>query len=321
MLEALAPIFRLEPYEVETSSSIGISIYPNDDTQPSVLLKFADLAMYQAKVEGRNRYRFFSEEMQESTKQKILLETDLRRAIQANEFELHYQPRIDLLSKRPVGLEALVRWIHPDRGMVSPGEFIPAAEESGLIVPLGNWVLNEACRQAVEWQRRGLRALKISVNLSAAQFKDPGLLEQVRQALQVSGLESTSLEFELTESFLMENADSAIRTLQSLHDMGITISIDDFGTGYSSLAYLKKFPVDTIKIDRSFVKDIEIDPDDAVIASAVIGLDHNLGHIVVAEGVETEGQVKFLEQHQCDEIQGFFFCRPLPAKDVPGFLC
>ena len=320
ILQAIDKPLVIDGNALPVTGSIGISVYPVDDRDPIELLKDADLAMYQAKDESRNSYRFFCADMQSSTQHRMLLEKDLRHALEANEFLLHYQPQISISERRVVGMEALVRWQHPERGLVPPNEFIPAAEESGLIVPLGEWVLQEACRQRKAWNNAGVANFKVAVNLSTIQFKTGNLVNEVEQILAETDLPSSSLELEITESLLMQNADAAVEVLSALHQRGVTLAIDDFGTGYSSLGYLDRFPVDKIKIDRSFVNAIDGDGGRALIVDAVLGLAKNMLHVTVAEGVETEAQLAYLERGGCDVVQGYLFSRPLPAEQVPAFL-
>ena len=307
--------FAIDERETHASVSIGLSVFPDDESATEdieALLSNADVAMYQAKERGRNTFQFYTREMGVRAVRRVETEAALRRAIERGEFILHFQPQVDLRDGRIVGAEALVRWNDPARGMVAPAEFIPVAEETGLIVPVGEWVLAEACRAAAAWATEGFGALRVSVNVSARQFRSADLARTIRQVLQRTGLEPAGLELELTESLIMENAAAFISTLRELRDIGIGLSIDDFGTGYSSLSYLKQFPVDKLKIDQSFVHDIPGDPDDAAIAQAVINLGHSLGLKVIAEGVETRAQLDFLRGRGCDEVQGYFLGRPVP---------
>ena len=320
LLARVAQPFDVDGNQIHITASVGISVFPVDGRDPVELLKDADIAMYHAKDESRNSYRFFCPAMQADTQKRMRLEKDLRQALEADEFLLHYQPQICLKTNSVVGLEALVRWQHPERGMVPPAEFIPAAEDNGLIVQIGEWVLREACRQQRAWAEQLGHPLKLAINLSAAQFKEPDLLELIRHVIEETGVLASSIELEITESFLMEDAESAAATLDAFHDLGISVAIDDFGTGYSSLGYLRRFTVDKIKIDRTFVNDIGEDPDDAAIVDAVIGLGHSLGHCVIAEGVETPAQLAYLKARGCDAVQGFHFSRPLPALDVAEFI-
>ena len=301
--------------EYPLSASIGISIFPEDGTTPEELLKHADLAMYRAKLLGKHTYQYYAATEAPEETERLPLEMALHRALERNELVLHYQPRLDLNSERIVGMEALVRWRHPERGLIPPVLFIPLAEETGLIQPIGSWVLFTACAQNRVWQMQGLPPLVVSVNLSARQFLQPGLVQEVREALERAQLDPQWLELEITESMVMHNPERAIATLKELKGLGVSLSIDDFGTGYSSLAYLKRFPIDVLKIDRSFVKDLPDDSDDAAITEAVIVMAHALNLKVVAEGVEEVEQGHFLQCHSCDEVQGFYFSKPLPVDD------
>jgi EAL domain-containing protein (putative c-di-GMP-specific phosphodiesterase class I) len=300
--------------------SIGVSLFPSHGKNAQTLLTNADAAMYSAKKQGRNNVQVFAADMNTSFPERLKLETDLRRALERREFELHYQPMIDIQLGRMVGMEALLRWRHPDRGLVSPAEFIPLAEETGLIIPIGRWVLEEACAQNKAWQNKGLGKLRVSVNISAVQFRQKDLLETIARALTQSGLAPEDLEVEITESTVMQNASEAIVTLERLSRTGVLISIDDFGTGYSSLSYLKSFPLNTLKIDRSFIRDISVDKDDAAIVRAIIGLAHNLRLKVVAEGVETEQQLEYLRSLESDEYQGYYCSRPLAVADFERYV-
>ncbi|MGH8740883.1 MAG: putative bifunctional diguanylate cyclase/phosphodiesterase [Burkholderiales bacterium] len=309
----LAEPIEIEGREMTLTCSAGISLYPQDGTDVDTLLKNADTAMYRAKEHGRSNFQFFTSEMNERVTERLAMEGALRRAIERGEFLLHYQQRVELRSGALVGAEALVRWLHPEWGLVRPARFIPLAEETGLIVPVGELVLREACRQARAWLDEGLRPGVVSVNLSARQFRQEGLVRMVSRVLEETGLEPQHLELELTESMVMHNVDVAIATLQGLKSLGVALSVDDFGTGYSSLAYLRNLPIDKLKIDRSFVRDIGTgeQAEDGVLAQAIISLGHNLHLHVVAEGVETDPQVRFLKRHKCDEVQGFFYGEPV----------
>lgn len=316
ILNTLVRPITLDNHEVFVTTSIGISLYPNDAKDVESLTKNADAAMYRAKEQGRNHYQFYTLDMNARAMERLNLENDLRHALERDEFLLHYQPQFDLSSQQIVGFEALLRWDHPDQGFISPVDFIPIAEETGLIMPIGEWVLNAACQQAKQWQDQGFNNANIAVNLSNRQFAQENVLETVTKALDRCGLDPAHLELEITESCIMENPEEAIVVLRQLNDMGVRISIDDFGTGYSSLSYLKRFPLDTLKIDRSFVNDITEDPDSAVIVEAILAMAHSLRLNVVAEGVETREQMAFLEAHDCDIIQGYLLSKPLPAADV-----
>ncbi|HLP98950.1 MAG TPA: EAL domain-containing protein [Sideroxyarcus sp.] len=319
IVEAFAEPFEIETYSINTSFSIGVSIYPDDGREFDTLLKNADTALYQSKDSGRNTYRFFSEKMNLDAQEQLHLQGQLRNAVSNRELELHYQPQIDIQSGRIIGAEALVRWRHPELGMVPPGKFIPLAERSGLIIPIGEWVLNEACRQARRWQEGGT-PLAMAVNLSALQFRRGNLLETVKRALGNSGLPAALLELELTESILLQDVDVAIRLLHELREMGVKFSIDDFGTGYSSLSYLKRLAVNKLKVDQSFVRDLAEDADSAAIVKAIIQLGHTLQLTVIAEGVENDAQLAFLGNYGCDQAQGYFFSRPVPAADFASLL-
>ncbi|MBS1138644.1 MAG: response regulator receiver modulated diguanylate cyclase/phosphodiesterase with sensor(s) [Proteobacteria bacterium] len=315
LLAAFAEPCLIAGHELHVSLSIGISIYPDDGMDADAVMKNADTAMYHAKANGRNNYQFFTTEMNTRAVRRLFIEGNLRRALKQGEFQLYYQPKIDLASGLMIGSEALIRWQDPEHGLVYPKQFVPIAEESGLIVPIGSWVLREACRQVRAWQDSGLLAVPVSVNISAVEFRHKDFLEGVALILMETGMLPSFLELELTESILMHDAESSATVLEALKAMGMQLAIDDFGTGYSSLSYLKRFPINTLKIDQSFVHDIAIDPDDANIVGAMIGMGKNLKQRVVAEGVETEEQLAFLRTLHCDEGQGFLFGRPLPADE------
>ncbi len=315
ILTAVAEPFILEAQEFQITASIGISTYPDDSADMPTLLQNADIAMYRAKEQGKNNYQFYSAQMNVHSVERLTLESGLRRAVERHEFVLHYQAKIEMQSGRITGMEALVRWQPPDKPLVPPAQFIPLAEETGLIVPIGEWVLKTACARNKSWQDRGLPPLRVAVNLSPRQFAHEQLLQDVARILAETGLDPTTLEFEITESMVMHNPQHAVKLLNELKAMGIHLSIDDFGTGYSSLSYLKRFPIDSVKIDRSFIRDIPDDPDDAAITQAIIAMAHGLRLTVIAEGVETNGQVRFLRDHGCDEIQGYYFSKPLPEAE------
>jgi diguanylate cyclase (GGDEF)-like protein/PAS domain S-box-containing protein len=320
IVSALAAPIEVAEHELHTSPSIGITLFPDDGDDGDTLLKNADTAMYHAKAAGRNNFQFFASEMNRATTERLDLERKLRHALARGELTLHYQPQFDAGSRRPVGVETLLRWNHPNDGMIAPCRFIPIAEQNGMIVDIGEWVLHSACRQMKRWLDDGLAPLRVAVNVSARQLRQRDFCEMVAGALADSGLPPELLEIEITESSVMENPQETIGILQKLSSMGITLAIDDFGTGYSSLAYLKLFPIDHLKIDRSFVADIEHDLNDRTIAFGTIALAHSLGLKVVAEGVETEDQYVLLRGNGCDEIQGYLFSLPLPADAAFAFL-
>ncbi len=320
ILEAIAQPMIIDGHDLYTSCSIGLSLYPQDGQDVETLLKNADVAMYRAKEQGRNDYQFHTMEMNTRLNERRLLEGSLRHALERSEFVLYYQPRVDLGTGQIVGMEALIRWQHPDLGLILPARFIPLAEETGLIIPIGEWVFRTACAQNKAWQDAGLPAVIVSVNLSARQFRQKDLGKILSRILAETGLDAQYLELELTESLVMHNAEEFIDAMIGLKALGMHISIDDFGTGYSSLSYLKRFPIDRLKLDRSFVRDILSDPNDAVISQTVIVLAHSLNLKVTAEGVETAEQAAFLRAHHCDEVQGFYFGRPVPADEFMRLL-
>ncbi len=320
VLEAISQPWAGEHGEYSISCSIGVSLFPRDGMAAETLLKCADLAMFKAKDIGRNTFQFFTPELNSAVIDRLDVVNNLRRGLERDEFLLHYQPRVDLASGRIVGAEALIRWQRPEQPLTPPGQFIPVAEESGLIVPIGAWALRAACIQNLAWQAKGLPPIVVSVNLSPIQIRRAGLVGEVAAALRDTGLEPRWLELELTESSIMQDADRINRAMAELKALGVEIAVDDFGTGYSSLSYLKRFPVDRLKIDKSFVQDVNHDPDDAAIARAIIGLGHSLNLRVVAEGVESEAQLDFMRAHGCDEIQGYFFSRPVVAAEFEAML-
>ncbi|RXH15771.1 EAL domain-containing protein [Bradyrhizobium guangzhouense] len=320
LLAALAEPMELAGHECHTTASIGIAMYPANGADAQTLTKNADMAMYLAKEDGKNGYRFFSNEVKTQSIERLSLESALRRALEREQFSLHYQPKVDMETGQITGVEALLRWSHPDLGNVSPAQFIPLAEETGLIVPIGRWVLNEACAQAMAWQRRGLLPLSMAVNLSPRQFADEHLLQDVDEALAASGMSPVLLQLEVTESMMMRNVGRALKVLDAIQSRGIRLAIDDFGTGYSSMSLMKHFPIDTIKIDRSFVRDLPQDSEDQAIAQAIISMGKALGMTVVAEGVENAEQEAFLRTHGCDEMQGFLIAKPLPANQMAELL-
>ncbi|MBT9569322.1 MAG: EAL domain-containing protein [Thiobacillus sp.] len=320
MLAAIALPHRIEQHDLHIGASIGISIYPDDGLDAETLIKHADTAMFHAKDKGRNTYAFFEQRMTTRAIARQSIEASLRLALERQEFVLHYQPKINLRSATIVGIEALVRWHHPQRGLLEPAQFVPIAEDSGLILPLGRWVLREACRQARAWQDAGLPPITVAVNTSALEFRTGDFLEYVRATLDESRLDPRYLELELTESVLMRDAASSNSLLHALADLGIKLAIDDFGTGYSSLSYLRQFPINTLKIDRSFVNQITSNPDDATIVTAVISMGRDLKQRVIAEGVETAEQAAFLMAQHCDEGQGHYFSRPVEAEALAVLL-
>jgi diguanylate cyclase (GGDEF)-like protein/PAS domain S-box-containing protein len=316
MLSDISQPWTIPQGDFNVTCSIGVALYPDDGDNAQTLLKHADTAMYRAKDKGRNNFQFFTPELNALMTQRLELEGKLRRALEREQFELHYQPRIDMLTRRVIGAEALIRWHISDEERIAPSRFIPIAEEVGLISPIGKWVLQTACRQNKAWQDAGMPPFVISVNVSTRQFRQENFVQTVAEVLNETGLDARYLEIELTESAVMHDADQFIAMLDELNDLGVRISLDDFGTGYSSLSYLKRLPVDRLKIDRSFVQDIATDVDAATIVRTIIALGHNLGLKVVAEGVETEQQLEFLRSNLCDELQGFYFATPM---SVSGF--
>lgn len=320
ILAQLEKPFNIDGMVLTTSFSIGIAVYPNDGRDFDMLFKKADTALFQAKEAGRNTFCFYTEQMNIDATEHLQICSGLRHALENNEFVLHYQPQINLASGKIIGAEALIRWNHPEFGMVPPGRFIPIAEDSGLIVPIGEWVLQEACRQAFAWNQTGLAELVIAVNLSSVQFKRGNLEETVIRALTESGLDPVFLELELTESILIHDTDTVLDTVRRIKSFGVKLSIDDFGTGYSSLSYLKRFAVDKLKIDRSFIRNMVNDPSDAAIVYAIIQMAKSLNLKIIAEGVEDEDMLALLRLYHCDEIQGYYFARPLPADQFSLYL-
>ncbi len=317
VLNKVSEPMTIDGQELYITCSAGVSLYPADAPDVETLLKNADVAMYRAKEHGRNNFQFYTPEMNDLANERLALEHSLRRALERNELLLHYQPKVNLQTGMIVGAEALLRWQHPEWGLIAPERFIPIAEETGLIVQIGAWVIRTACNQARLWQDAGLPPVVMSVNLSARQFRQESFVKVVTQILHETGLKPEQLEMELTESMLMHNANAAISILAGLKSIGVRLSLDDFGTGYSSLSYLSRLPIDTLKIDRSFVQHIgdQDECDNGILAQAIISLGHSLNLTVIAEGVETGDQLKFLKAHQCDEVQGFYFCKPtVPAE-------
>lgn len=322
ILTAFKTPFHIGEHELFTSCSLGISLFPNDGETSDILIKNADSAMHIAKERGKDRFQLYSSSIAKDSVGRLVLENNLRRALDRNEFRLHYQPMLDLRNGKPFGVEALIRWQHPDvdRGFIPPMEFIPIAEETGLIHPIGEWVLKTACAQKRLWDREGFKSLRLSVNLSARQFRYANLVDMIESAITKSGIDPQYLDLELTESTIMDHMEETIVTLRKIKEMGANISIDDFGTGYSSLMYLKTFPIDVIKIDRSFVKDMTTDPDDKAITQAIISMAHSLKLDVIAEGVETKEQLGILKSQGCDIMQGYLFSKPIPANEIPPLL-
>jgi diguanylate cyclase (GGDEF)-like protein/PAS domain S-box-containing protein len=320
ILQALRAPHFIDQHELHITASIGIVTFPEDGTDAETLLKHADFAMYHAKYCGRDNYQFFKSEMNEQAAERQSLEADLRHAIERRELLLYYQPKINLVTGGIIGMEALIRWRHPQRGLVPPGQFIGIAEECGLIVPIGRWVLREACRQARAWQDAGLPIIRFAINISPVELRAANFVSNVLDTLKDTGLEASQLEFELTETFLMQEANSTVVVLRALKDIGVHLALDDFGTGYSSLSYVQRFPIDTLKIDQSFVQDIATDGDSATIVKAVISMGNSLHMRVVAEGIETREQLDFLKRYGCPVGQGFYFSRPVPALEFGKLL-
>uniref|UniRef100_UPI003F4ACFA3 putative bifunctional diguanylate cyclase/phosphodiesterase n=1 Tax=Sedimenticola selenatireducens TaxID=191960 RepID=UPI003F4ACFA3 len=312
--------FQLEQQAIRITASLGICICPQDGKDSATLLRNADSAMYRAKEEGRNTYQFYTEELTRNAFERVSLENNLRQAIEKEQLRLLYQPQFELQSGRIIGLEALIRWVHPELGTISPARFIPLAEESGLIHPIGEWVLRTACRQGRQWQQQGIDFGRIAVNIAGPQLQRGNLVNEVIAVLDETQLPTDRLELEVTEGFIMQQAGSAITQLQALRELGLTLSIDDFGTGYSSLSYLKQLPIHKLKIDQSFVRDIPDDRNDMAIADAIIAMGKSLGLRVIAEGVETEAQAEFLKQAGCQEGQGYLYSKPITAEAVEALI-
>jgi EAL domain-containing protein (putative c-di-GMP-specific phosphodiesterase class I) len=312
---AFRPPFRIAGHEFTVGCTMGIATYPGDGEDAAGLVRSAEAALRVSHRDAPNEYRFYSATMNEQDARRLRLEAELRRAVERGEFVVHYQPQIDRAGRKLTGVEALVRWLHPELGLVSPTQFISLLEETGLIVPVGEWVLREACRQTRAWHKEGTPVGRISVNLSARQLRDPGLVATVARILAETGLAAADLELEITEG-MIEDAEEAHRICSGLANMGVTLAIDDFGTGYASVARLKRFPISTLKIDETFVRDVASSSEDAALARALIAMAHSLRLRVVAEGVETAEQLAFLDAERCDEFQGFFFGRPQSAGDL-----
>ena len=320
MLQTVAECYSIDRHDLHVTASVGVSVYPDDGLDAETLIKNADTAMYQAKESGRQSYKFFKPAMNVRAVERQSLEEGLQRALERRELTLYYQPQVNLTTGAITGAEALIRWMHPTRGLVSPADFIPVAEDCGLILSIGAWVLREACGQARAWMDAGLRATNMAVNVSAMEFRDQNFLENLFAILAETGLDPKSLELELTESVLMKHASSTAKILQTLRESGMRVAVDDFGTGYSSLSYLRKFPVDTLKIDQSFIRQISTDGDDTTIVKAVIGMARDLKLRVIAEGVETPEQAVFLRACRCQEAQGYYFGRPVPPQQFAMLL-
>jgi diguanylate cyclase (GGDEF)-like protein len=320
ILAAISAPYRFADHELRVTASIGISLFPIDGSDEASLMKHADIAMYQAKQDGKNTFAFYADDLNTHSVERLAFESSLRHALDEGRFEIHYQPKVECVGGRMTGVEALLRWRHPDLGLVPPNKFIPIAEETGLIVPIGRWVLETACRQQVEWRRRGIADLTMAVNISGRQFADEHLLVDVDAVLASTGIDPSMLEIEITESVLMRDIRKGVEVLAAFKQRGIRLSIDDFGTGYSSLSTLKRFPIDSLKVDRSFVRELAFSVEDRAIADAIIAMGSTLGLTIVAEGVETAAQVDFLREHGCNEMQGFFFSRAIPADEIEELL-
>jgi len=318
--DAMSQPFLLGAQEVFVTVSTGIAIYPDDGKDSDSLIKNADSAMYYAKEHGRNNYQYYMQSMNARALERLMLENDLRRALEKDELVLYYQPQVDIVNGQVVGVEALIRWEHTEKGLVPPLDFIPIAEENGLINPIGEWVLKTACKQSRKWQEAGIHAIPMSVNIASQQFQQRNFIEIISNAINDSGISPKDLMLEITESTLMENTDAVSAKLHEVTSMGVQLSIDDFGTGYSSLSYLKRFPIHAIQIDYSFVKALNTNPDDAAIVEAIISMARSLRLDVIAEGVETEEQLEFLREQGCGVVQGYLFSHPLPADDIQNFL-
>jgi len=312
ILKNISEVYRVEGNEIYITASVGITIFPNDGQTVDELLKNADTAMYHAKNNGRNVFQFYSQEMNVKMMNRLDLQNSLRHALERKEFILYYQPRVNIVDRSVSSMEALIRWSHPEKGMIMPDRFIPMTEETGMIVPIGEWVIRAACLQIIKWQGKGIPLFPVAVNVSAYQLRRPNFVETVTGILEETGVSPDSLEIELTESAIMQDVDFTIKMLKAFKSLGIMISIDDFGTGYSSLSQLKRFPIDSLKIDRSFIANITTNADDRAIVIAIISMAHSLGLNIIAEGVETEAQLALLSEQGCQEMQGYLFSKPLP---------
>ena len=320
ILSEIASPFTLEGFEVFITASIGITLYPSNGDNVDTLMKNADTAMYHAKDKGKNNYQFYNQSMNDTAFERLSMENDIRRAMERKELTLFYQPQMHIESGKIRGFEALIRWKHPEFGYISPNDFIPLAEEIGLIIPIGEWVLKSACVQVMKWSEDGFEPVSVAVNISSHQFRQGNLKKKISKILNETSMDPSYLKLELTESVIMTNLDETMTTLHDLKSMGIGLIIDDFGTGYSSLSYLKRFPIDALKIDKSFIKDLTVDKDDAAMTKTIITMAQNLNLKVVAEGIETEEQLAFLKENGCDEIQGYLYAPPMPADEVKDFL-
>jgi EAL domain-containing protein (putative c-di-GMP-specific phosphodiesterase class I) len=320
IMQLLSMPVQLEGNDYVLTSSIGIAMYPKDGSDRETLMKNADIAMYRAKNAGRNTFQFYEPDVAPASMHRIRMEAELRNAVERGEFVLYYQPQVDLRTRAIVGMEALLRWDHPEFGLIPPGDFLDIAEETGIIEAIGDWVMRTACRQTRAWQLAGLGPLRVAVNLSHRQFHLPELPALVASCLEDAGLPAACLDLELTEGIIMREVEQAIGKMDALKALGVQLSVDDFGTGYSSLAHLKRFPVDVLKVDRSFVQDIERDRQQAAITRSIITLARNLNLEVIAEGVENERQLSHLAAYGCDQVQGFYFSRPVPAREFEAML-
>lgn len=320
VLRSLTAPFALQDHELFITTSLGVCMYPDDGQDTEDVMKKADIAMYHAKAMGRNNVQFYNDDMDQNASRRFIISNSLRRGLENKEFRVFYQPKVDVVSGRIVAMEALARWEHPELGLLSPVEFIQLAEENGLIMQLGEWILREACQQNMQWQNEGITGLRVAVNLSGYQLQHSSLLGTIRRVLKESGMSAELLELEITESVIMQNPDFIVSVLSIISELGIHVSIDDFGTGYSSLAHLKRFTVNTLKIDKSFVRDVDFSSTDAAITTAIIAMGNSLNLNVIAEGVETQAQYDFLRDNKCDQVQGYLFCRPLPPEELVGLL-